>query len=160
LQHELWTSGLDVPALSLFLLRAVLGSFFLLARFRWLYDPSRPEQPWLNPKRHEHLRSKICSCGYGKHPALAACVALVEIFGGFAMVAGLFTMAAALGLLGVLIFATYCTATTKVREQMPVDDVDCVSCYLWRVEGVYIAIALAILFVGPGAWSLDAWLFH
>jgi hypothetical protein len=46
-----------------------------------------------------------------------------------------------------------------VMEQNPVDQVDCVSCYMWRVEGCYIASTLGILLEGPGAYSLDALLW-
>lgn len=156
--HDYLLNGLDFSAISLFLLRVILGSFFVLARFRWLYDPSRPEQPWLNHARHKHLQEKLYTCGYGWHPLLTGFVACVEIFGGLALIVGVVTEPAVLGLLGVLIFATWCTARQKVLEQNPVDPIDCLSCYLWRVEGVYIAIAVAILFSGPGPWSIDAWL--
>lgn len=151
--------GLNAPSLAALLLRLIVGGFFVLARFRWLYDPSRPEQKWLNAKRHEHLITRICTCGYGGGPALCDFVALVEISAGCALVAGLLTIPACLGLLGVLAFGTMCTAREKVMVQNPVDRIDCVSCYLWRVEGVYIAIVLSILALGPGAYSLDALLW-
>lgn len=137
------------------LLRLVLGIFFVLARFRWLYDPSRPDQPWWNKARHLHMIQRLCTCGYNSHPATCAFVALVEISAGCALIIGLLTQLALLGLLSVLLFATWCTASEKVKQQKPVDDVDCVSCYLWRVEGVYIVIALVLFLSGPGRYSLD-----
>lgn len=136
------------------LLRLVLGSFFFLARFRWVYDPSRFPS-WFNPDRHKHLSERLCTCGYGTHPLLSGGVALIEITAGLGIVLGLLTIPAALALLGILVFATWCTARQKVMEQSPVDPMDCASCYLWRVEGVYILIALAIVSMGPGVYSLD-----
>lgn len=140
------------------LLRLVLGVFFVLARFRWVYDPSRPQEPWLNAARHSHLINRLCTCGYGNHAAMSAFVATVEISAGLAVIFGLLTELALLGLLCVLSFGTYCTAYEKVEQQNPVDDVDCVSCYLWRVEGVYIIIGIVLLLSGPGMYSLDHWL--
>lgn len=86
-------------------------------------------------------------------------VASGEVGLGLLLVLGFMTIPATLGLLAILICATLCTAVQKVQEQKPVDDIDCVSCYLWRVEGVYIVIAFALLCMGPGTWSVDAWLF-
>jgi uncharacterized membrane protein YphA (DoxX/SURF4 family) len=149
-------SGIGYPDVASLLLRVLLGTFFILARFRWFYDPSRPDDPWFNALRHKHLRWKLCSCGYYDHPLLVGFVACVEVSAGFAVVFGLLTMLATLGLLAVLLFATFCTAKEKVCEQKPVDCIDCVSCYLWRVEGVYITIAFALLAMGPGNLSLDA----
>lgn len=152
-------TGLDFPDVALFVLRVVLGVFFVLARFRWFFDPSRPEQEWLNSARHKHLRAKLCSCGYSEHPLLSGTVATIEVSAGLALIAGLLTMPAAFGLFCILVFATYCTGKGKVAEQNPVDCIDCVSCYLWRVEGVYIMIAACILLLGPGRLSLDWWVF-
>lgn len=152
--HWLNVFGPDVAEL---LLRGTLGWFFFLARFRWVYDPERIPH-WFNPDRRHHLEWKLCACGYGRHPLLSGFVALVEISAGVAVVIGFLTPLALLGLLCVLCFATYCTGKQKVLEQQPVDRVDCVSCYLWRVEGVYIAIAIALLLLGAGRFSLDAYM--
>lgn len=141
---------------ALFIARLMLGLFFVLARFRWIYDPSRPEQPWFNAKRHEHLVWKLCVCGFGQHRALAASVALAEVAGGALVLVGLGTQLAALALFIVLLGATHCTAREKTMKQEPVDKLDVCSCYLWTVEPIYIGLALLILLGGPGAWSLDA----
>jgi uncharacterized membrane protein YphA (DoxX/SURF4 family) len=143
------------------LLRLLLGCFFILARFRFFYDPSKPiGERWFNAKRHESLRNKMMHCGFRRWPSGVACfVACVEVAAGLGVVFGLLTMLSAAGLLVLTLFATRCTAWTKVHEQNPVDTVDVCSAYLWRVEGLYIGIALMILFNGPGAYSLDALLW-
>ena len=145
-----------LPDVASLLLRVVLGSFFVLARFRWMYDPSRPAAPWFNGARHMHLEKRLCTCGYGLHPVMCDVVAWTEVLAGSAILVGLFTPLALVGILCVLMFATICTAHDKVMAQEPVDKIDCVSCYLWRVEGVYIAIALSLLALGAGRYSLDA----
>lgn len=153
--ERLMLAGLNYPDFASLLLRVILGAFFVLARFRWVYDPSRPEQPWFNCQRHQHLRWKLCTCGYSTNIGLACLVASIEILAGCAVVVGLLSTLATAGLFGVLLFATICTASGKIAEQNPVDCVDKVSCYLWRVEGVYITIALVLLLTGPGKFSLD-----
>lgn len=35
------------------IIRLCLGLFFVLARFRYFYDPSRPDNRWFNKARHE-----------------------------------------------------------------------------------------------------------
>lgn len=157
--HSVLATGLlSSSDFALVLLRATLGLFFFLARFRWFYDPSRPQEPWLNKARRAHLQWKLCDCGYGSHPILSGLVAIVEVGASLLVIIGLATVPAAAALLCVLLFATYCTACQKVKEQSPVDCIDCVSCYLWRVEGVYIVVALSLIFAGPGRASLDWWL--
>lgn len=154
---EVLLTGLSLPDVATLLLRCLVGCFFILARFRWFYDPSRPQEPILNTARHAHMRWRLCACGYSEHPYLSAFVACVEVSGGAALIVGLLTNLATMGLLCILFFATCCTAREKIAEQKPVDHVDCVSCYLWRVEGVYIAICVCVLLLGPGRYSID-WL--
>lgn len=152
-------TGLSAYDFASLILRVVIGTFFVLARFRWFYDPSRPLAPLLNPARHKHMVERLCTCGYGSHPVMSAFVACVEVAAGMAVIIGLLTVVATVGLMGVLLFATLCTARQKVLEQSPVDCIDCVSCYLWRVEGGYIAVCAVILLLGPGAYSLDRLVF-
>jgi putative oxidoreductase len=149
-----WTDG------ALLINRLLLGSFFFFARFRFLYDPSKAVgDRFLCAARHESLRNKMCHCGWRSGATgWAWFAALTEIFGGLGVLFGLLTVPAALGLLAVTACATVCTAKPKVMEQHPVDRLDYISCYLWRVEGLYIGMALAVLFAGPGRYSLD-WLF-
>jgi uncharacterized membrane protein YphA (DoxX/SURF4 family) len=139
--------------------RLLLGVFFILARFRLFFDPSVPAGSpgrWLNGLRWESFTNKLCYCGCRVYPRLWAWIAGVgEVLAGIALVLGLFTIPAALVLLVILLVATRCTAYQKVMEQNPVDRIDCVACYLWRVEGLYIGLAIIILLAGPGAYSID-----
>lgn len=146
------------PDIVLFLARLIVGVFFVLARFRWFYDPTRTPA-WFNPERRKHLVWKLCACGYGTHPILAAGVALVEVTAGLGLIVGLLVQPAAAALFATLLFATLCTAREKVLEQNPVDKVDCVSCYLWRVEGPYLLLCLGLALVGGGYYSLDYLMF-
>ncbi len=166
-------TGLDF---ALFLNRLTLGLFFVLARFRFFYDPARggtlppvanPFIPaaqrvlwnhrlWFNPRRLASLTRKMCSCGWTRGPALWAWfAAFVEVFAGLGLIFGLFSQLSALGLFAVTAAATVCTAREKVAKQSPIDRIDCVGCYLWCAEPLYIVMALVTLSAGPGQWSLD-----
>jgi uncharacterized membrane protein YphA (DoxX/SURF4 family) len=154
-------SGADALNIALLLNRVSLGLFFVLARFRFFFDPSKPPgQRWCNPERHKSLTHKMDYCGLKHWPyGWAWTTAIVEIAAGAGVILGLLTPLAGLGLFVLLLVATRCTAISKVKEQNPVDAIDCVSCYLWRVEGLYIIQAMIVLLAGPGTYSLDALIF-
>jgi uncharacterized membrane protein YphA (DoxX/SURF4 family) len=155
---EFLRSGLVGADVALFLNRVLLGAFFVLARFRWIFDPSRPEH-WLNQARHVHLSEKLHTCGFGDHPRLAAFVALAEISAGLALVLGFLTSLAGAGLILLLLAAMSCTTKEKTMRQQPVDDVQVVEDVLWTVEPIYLTLALVAFLCGGGAYSLDAVLF-
>lgn len=137
---------------ALLLARVVLGSFFVIYRFRWIWDPSMVPHV-CNVDRHAKLRKKLCSCGWPVW--LAPYVALGEISAGLGLIFGFLTYASAAGILLILIVATMCTAREKTMRQNPVDSIDVVSCYLWNPEPVYITLAVVVLAFGSGRFSLD-----
>lgn len=163
------SSGLDLAPFALFLNRLTLGLFYFLARFRFFYDPSKPgtiyrpemyyqysvqsSQRWFNSDRLASLTRKMQHCGWNWR-GWAWVVALIEVVGGLMLMAGIFSAFAAFGLLVLTLFATRCTWRTKVYEQNPVDCLDICSCYLWRVEGLYIVMAAIVVLAGPGALAL------
>lgn len=88
----------------------------------------------------------MCKCGLTHYPrAFAWFVAVCECSGGVLILIPATRLLGALLLLGILIKATICTARAKVCEQNPVDAIDYISCYLWRVEGLYIVMVISIL---------------
>lgn len=162
-------TGLNPHDLTLLLLRVVLGGFFILARFRWLWDPSAPMVQHNGPGgtcyitadrfmpkwRHEHLRERLRTCGYSDNRFLAGTVAMVELAAALGVLLGALTFLAALGLVAVLVFATMCTAKEKVLRQGPVDCIDWVSDYLWLVEPLYLIVAMVLVLEGAGRYSVD-----
>jgi hypothetical protein len=142
-RHDIGDSAVEpIDAIAL-----VTGSFFVLARFRFFYDPSKPPgDRVLNRDRHKSLINKMGFCGFcNGAKAWAWYVALVEVLGGLALVTNTFRLLGALLLLGLMIPATMCTARIKCVEQNPVDWIDWGCAYLWRVEGLYIVMLGAIL---------------
>lgn len=145
-----------LEAATLFLARFVLGFFFVSYRFRWFFDPTPKDGVEVcSPYRHLKLREKMCQCGWGMSPLLAAFVAMAELLGGLGVIFGALTTVSAFGLLAILLVATTCTAKEKTLRQNPVDRIDIVNCYLWNPEPVYIVLAIVVLVLGPGWFSVD-----
>jgi uncharacterized membrane protein YphA (DoxX/SURF4 family) len=142
--------------------RILLGAFFVLARFRFFYDPTPPDggRHWFNPWRHSHLAAKMEHCGFTKHPVAAArFAAFVEVFAGLGVFFGLLTTLSAFGLLTITAIGTRCTARDKILKQNPCDDIQWCEDYLWLPEPLYIGLALVVLMGGAGHWSVDALLW-
>lgn len=153
--------GLNAIDAALLITRLLLGVFFVLARFRFFWDPSKPAgYRWCNIDRQFSFVKKLHYCGCAKRPTVWAWTAAVaEVLAGLGLIVGLLTWVSALGLLIVLLVASRCTWRQKVYEQHPVDSADVVCAYLWRVEGLYIGLAIMIILAGPGKYSLDYLLF-
>lgn len=138
--------------------RIILGGFFVVDRFRWFWDPQHTgsRRHLLNEARREHLRAKIQQIT-GLHSVWwSVIVAVIEFFGGLALIFGLFTPIVAAGILVILIIASHGNFQKKVIEnQQPVDRIDVLSCYFWTVEPLYIWMAVMLLLLGAGTISLD-----
>ncbi|MHA1159012.1 MAG: DoxX family protein [Alphaproteobacteria bacterium] len=138
--------------------RIILGGFFVLDRFRWFWDPEHTgsQRYLLNQARREHLRAKIEKVTGLRSVVWSGVVAFVEFFGGLALLFGLFTPLAAVGILLVLLIASHGTFHDKVTvKQKPEDKIDVISCYFWTVEPLYIWIAAMLVLLGAGSISFD-----
>lgn len=145
-----------IEALTLFLVRFVLGFFFVSYRFRWVFDPTPQDGVEIcSPYRHLSLRKKLEQCGYGMAPTTAGLVAVSELVAGISLIFGLLSWLSAAVLLIILLAATACTAKEKTLRQNPIDRIDVVNCYLWNPEPIYIVLAIVVLAFGPGYLSLD-----
>ncbi len=89
---------------------------------------------------------------------LQALAALSEFGGGVALLAGLLTPLACLGIMSTMFVATLMNLTNKVNptyfvkpQGAPGDS--------YESAAMYFAIALALLLTGPGLVSLDALIF-
>jgi uncharacterized membrane protein YphA (DoxX/SURF4 family) len=143
--------------ITLLALRFLVGWFYLLARFRWVYDPYFDHKPWFPLFRTVSLKNKMGRCGYPRW--FAGPVAITEIISAILLIVGFMSVPAAWLLFCITLAATKCTAVDKILEQSPIDKVDWVSCYLWRVEGLYLIMALLLSLNGPGRISIDFLLF-
>lgn len=140
---------------ALFLLRFTMGLFFVVYRFRWVWDPSDCTKQWCPPARRDRLIKRLEDCGYGYHPILAGSVAVIEILAGLGLMAGLLTIPSAVGIFVIMLFANCCTPREEIPLMRPVDKVDVVRCYLHLAEPLYAVMALSVVLMGPGRWSMD-----
>lgn len=152
--------GLGFQDATMFFIRLILGGFFVLYRFRWVYDPSATDRKWFSPSRKSRLIDRLYTCGYSANPLLAALVALGEIAAGLAVIVGFLTVPAAMVLLVILVFANCCTPREEIPLMKPVDKLDVLRCYLHLAEPLYLILAIGVIFIGPGMWSLDHWIVY
>jgi putative oxidoreductase len=121
----------------LLLLRLVVGAAFLFHGWPKIHNPLG----WMGPE--------------ASMPAiLQALAALSEFGGGMALIFGLLTRLASLGISGVMVVAL---ATVHLPHGDPF--VGKPGGHSYELAAVYLACAVLFLLVGPGRLSLDALLF-
>lgn len=132
-----WKGG---PSFGLLALRLVVGAAFILHGWPKIHHPTS----WMN------------AMGPGAaHPLLQAASALAEFGGGIALILGFFTPIATAALAVNMLFALFLVHLPKGQPfvgQGPGGS--------FELPLVYLAIMVAIFFVGPGRFSLDAMLWR
>lgn len=132
-------------------IRVLVGGFFLLYRFRWVYEPSN--RTWFCPKRHEKLERALGDCGV--NPQYAAIVAVAEIAAGLGLVLGFCTLLSA-AILGIIMaYGHRCVVIPGIKKMLPVDKLDVMKCWLLWPEPLYLIMCVEIMFAGAGRFSLD-----
>jgi putative oxidoreductase len=125
-------------AAALLLVRVVMGAAFILHGWPKIQNPTA----WMNAMGGESVPS-----------FLQALAAIAEFGGGIALVLGLLTPLAALGILcqmvAALVLVHFPRADPFVATGGP----------SYELPLIYLALAVLFLIVGPGRWSLDALLF-
>jgi putative oxidoreductase len=137
MRKVLYLDGIGVRgSLGLLLLRVVMGAAFMFHGWPKIQNP----QHWMGPSEVP--------------PALQAAAALSEFGGGLALILGLLTPLAALG-----IACTMGTALGMVHLRMGHPFVGFPGKPSYELSAVYLAAAILFLLLGPGKLSLDAFLF-
>lgn len=127
-----------IGSVGLFLLRLVMGAAFLFHGWPKIQNPLG----WMGPE--------------APVPAvLQACAALAEFGGGMALIVGLLTRLASLGIATNMIVALGLV-------HLPHGDpfVSRTGGRSFELAAVYLACAVVFLLLGPGRYSLDAILFR
>lgn len=127
------------PGVALLALRLVFGAAFIL------HGAGKIAQPF------SWMGAEAPVPGF-----MQALAALAEFGGGIAMVLGLLTPLAALGILGVMSVALFMVHIPAGQDFVSSDP----SKPGYEIAAVYWAVALLYLLVGPGAYSVDALLFN
>lgn len=126
-------------ALTLLLVRLVMGAAFILHGWPKIQNPTT----WLNAMGGEDVPS-----------FLQALSALAEFGGGIALILGLLTPLAALGILMQML-----GALLMVHLPLGHPFVATAGGPSYEMALVFLTLAILLIVMGPGRWSLDAVLF-
>lgn len=126
-------------AATLLVVRVVMGVAFILHGWPKIQNP----MGWMNAMGGEGVPS-----------FLQALAALAEFGGGIALLLGLLTPLAALGIVCQMLGALF-----MVHFPMGHPFVSATGGPSYELPLVYLALAILLLVMGPGRWSFDALLF-
>lgn len=140
------THGVQAPNAALTLNRVALGAFFVISGYHKLFNSSR----------HAALTRTLEEDGVHDLPIMQWLLPTVEFGGGWALVIGLLSVLAALGLFVVCAGAIALDAVKRVRAWQPLDRADWLGDLLYLPESLYCIGLSIIILAGPGPWSLDA----
>jgi putative oxidoreductase len=132
--------GLGVGAVGLTLNRVALGLFFSFSGYHKLF----------NAQRHAALVSTLEACGV---PAIwfnQWWVPSVEFFGGLALVSGILSPFASLGLMVICLVAIKTDGMKRVRAFNPIDRADWCDDVLYLPEVLYLIGLVTVVTAGPG----------
>jgi uncharacterized membrane protein YphA (DoxX/SURF4 family) len=138
--------GADAPNAALTLNRVALGMFFAISGYHKLFNASR----------HATLTQTLQDDGVRAVPIMQWLVPSIEFSGGWALIIGLLSALAALGLFAICLGAVILDATKRVRAWQPIDRADWLGDLLYLPEALYCIGLAVVMLGGPGPWSLDA----
>jgi putative oxidoreductase len=134
-------------SLPLLIIRVMLGAFFMKSGFGKTFTEAG----------HQQMVNIVTQSGIPFPEINAYMASATEFFGGLLLAAGLFTLISAFMLASVMLVALL----TNFIGDMPTDSLLSASNYLvYTPEFLYVALFVLIMFVGPGAFSVDQILFN
>lgn len=126
------------------LFRITVGVFFAISGFYKLF----------NEHRHATFVRTLQECGIW--PGMCWFVAGVEFLGGLAVVFGVLTQLALLGLLAILVVAFVTAAIPDLRKKKLLGIADYCAVALAQAEAFYMILIVGLLLTGPGKYTLYA----
>ena len=137
-------NGIDFTDWALLLNRFAIGLFCAISGYHKLFVA----------ERHQQLVATLKAC---KIPFVGFCqwfVPLVEFFGGLAALMGILAPLAALGLLIIFLVALLTDGPKKIKEFKPINMADYLDDVLYLSETTYVVMALFVIFIGPGKYTV------
>jgi uncharacterized membrane protein YphA (DoxX/SURF4 family) len=138
--------GIGWTDIALTLNRIAVGAFFMLSGYHKLF----------NAQRHRTFTDELKALSV---PALGFnqwWVPLIEFSAGAAVVIGLLTPLAALGLLVITIVAIATSGRQRIKLYKVIDAADRIDDWLYLPETLYAVMLIVVIAVGAGPYSLDA----
>jgi uncharacterized membrane protein YphA (DoxX/SURF4 family) len=147
--YAFFIQGAQSPTIALMLNRVALGLFFAISGYHKLFNVSR----------HTTLVKTIQEDGVHDVAVMQWLLPVGEFAGGSALIVGLLSVLAALGLFAICFGAVVLDAFKRVRAWQPVDRADWLGDLLYVPETLYCIGLTVVILAGPGPWSIDARLF-
>jgi uncharacterized membrane protein YphA (DoxX/SURF4 family) len=138
--------GIGWTDLAITLSRIAVGSFFMHSGYHKLF----------NAERHRTFVDELKALGVPKVGFNQWWVPLVEFSAGGAVLVGLLTPLAALGLLVVILVAIATSGRQRIKLYKPIDRGDRIDDWLYLPETLYAFMLVIIISAGAGPYSLDA----
>jgi uncharacterized membrane protein YphA (DoxX/SURF4 family) len=139
-------NGLGWTDIAFTLNRVVVGLFFMFSGYHKLF----------NAERHRVFADELRSLHVHAVRINQWWVPLVEFSAGAAVVVGLLTPLAALGLLVIILVANATTGRERIKGYKPIDRADRIDDWLYLPETIYAFLLILIISAGAGPYSLDA----
>ncbi len=131
------------------ILRLGMGTFFSISGYLKLF----------NPVRHTTIAQTMVDDHIPKPNFNSWFVPIAEFMGGFALLIGLFTPAAALGLFVICCGATVTDGLKRIGGWKPLNKADYLDDILYLPEALYALILIVLVLAGGGPYGLDASIF-
>lgn len=138
--------GLGWTNLAITLNRIAVGAFFMLSGYHKLF----------NAERHRSMVDELKALGVPAVGFNQWWVPLVELTAGGAVLIGLLTPLAALGLLVLILVAIATSGRQRIKLYKPIDELDRIDDWLYLPETLYAFMLIIAVSAGGGPYSLDA----
>jgi uncharacterized membrane protein YphA (DoxX/SURF4 family) len=138
--------GVGWTDIALTLDRVAVGMFFMFSGYHKLF----------NAQRHRAFVEELTSLHVAALWINQWWVPSVEFAGGSAVVIGLLTPLAALGLLAIVLVATFTSGRLRIAGYQPIDRADRIDDWLYLPEVLYAFMLILFVSAGAGPFSLDA----
>jgi putative oxidoreductase len=143
---DLLFAGVGWTEFALTLNRVAIGAFFMLSGYHKLF----------NAERHRLVVDELKALGIHAIGFNQWWVPLVEFSAGAAVLVGLLTSLAALGLLFLIIVAIATSGRQRMKLFKPIDRADRIDDWLYLPETLYALMLVVVVSAGAGPYSLDA----
>jgi uncharacterized membrane protein YphA (DoxX/SURF4 family) len=139
-------NGIGWTDIALTLNRVAVGMFFMFSGYHKLFNAER-HRVFADELRSLHVHAVAINQWW---------VPLVEFSAGVAVVIGLVTPLAALGLLVIILIASATSGRERIKAFKPIDRADRIDDWLYLPETLYAVMLLVVILAGAGPYSFDA----
>jgi putative oxidoreductase len=146
--------GIGWTDVALTLIRVAVGMFFMFSGYHKLF----------NAERHRALVDELTALHVAAIRINQWWVPSVEFAAGSAVLIGLLTPLAALGLFVIVLVAGVTSGRMRIKGSQPIDRADRIDDWLYLPEILYALMLIMFVSAGAGPYSVDAvilrWIGH